>query len=349
MAALARDHIVKLWEERHELVQGWLEEYSRKAAAEKLRGHSLGTLRAEYIHRLLDREKQPHCDFFLNLSLEAEEELDFEEERPFDLSEYDQYFEWDEAEYIKLRFIAARHYASRGHWDDAYAYVLRTRPDNTTDHEDTCNRNAQAWHYTNAQINELIQEAEQALEYRDRQVAQWSPYRPPVDSLMPPGQIIGSTMPRGVLDQPTHSPQGPSTPVPKREQKRGEQRITPKTPFSPDRESQNEERKSAIDAVKQITGARRETLVLGGMSVEGTPEYDWDTRYDGIRGFSSHLKNRVSEPSTPQRGQSPGRRSRTPPQPQRTYKQLKVYDETPAGRSFPTLLLLLLLLRVLFS
>ena len=123
MAALARDHIVKLREERHELAQRWLEEYSMSAAAEKLRGHDLSALRDEYIHRynrLLDREKQPHCDFFLNLSLDAEEELDFEEERPFDLSEYDQYFEWDETEYMKLQFIAARHYASRGHWDDAY-------------------------------------------------------------------------------------------------------------------------------------------------------------------------------------------------------------------------------------
>ena len=41
------------------------------------------------------------------------------------------------------------------------------------------------------------------------------------------------------------------------------------------------------------------------MSIGGTPEYDWDTRYDGIQGFSSHLKNRVSEPGTPQEGQSP--------------------------------------------
>ena len=37
----------------------------------------------------------------------------------------------------------------------------------------------------------------------------------------------------------------------------------------------------------------------------GTPEYNWDTRYDGISGFPSHLAKRVSEPSTPQRGQSP--------------------------------------------
>ena len=57
----------------------------------------------------------------------------------------------------------------------------------------------------------------------------------------------------------------------------------------------------------------------------------------GYEGFSSHLKNRVSEPSTPQRGQSLRGRARTPPQPQRVFKQLKVYDETPAGRPLPTL------------
>ena len=113
--------------------------------------------------------------------------MDFEEEEPFNLSDYDQHFKWDEAEYMKLRFIAARHYASRGHWDDAYAYVLRTRPENMTEHEDTYSRNAQAWHYTNAQINELIQEAKQALEFRDRQSVRWSPRQMPEDSTIPPG------------------------------------------------------------------------------------------------------------------------------------------------------------------
>ena len=305
LATLARDHIVKLHEERHGLPQGWLGEYSMRAATEKLKGHSLNTLRAEYIHRynrLLDREKQPHCDFFLNLSFEVEEELDFEEERPFDLSKYDQYFEWDEAEYLKLRFIAARRYASRGHWDDAYAYVLRTHPDNIAEHDDTYNRNAQAWHYTNARINELIQEAEQALEFRDRQVAQWSPHRPPEDSLIPPGQSVETTLPPSDMSQSVPRPQELSVPVPKREQRMGEPRGVLKTPLSPDRESQREERKSVIDAVKQITGACNEVLAPGGINEEDTPEYDWDTRYDGVRGFASRLKNRVSEPSTPQRG-----------------------------------------------
>ena len=209
MAALARDHIMKLREERHRLAQGWLEEYSMWAASAKLHKCDLNTLRAEYIHkynRLLDCEKQPHCDFFLNLSLEVEEELDFEEETPFDLSEYDQYFEWDEAEYMRLQFIAARHYVSQGHWDDAYAYILRTQPDNIIEHDDTYNRNTQAWHYTNARTNGLIQESEQALQFRDRQVAQWSPYRPPGDFLIPPGQDARTLLPEEGIGQVAPSP-----------------------------------------------------------------------------------------------------------------------------------------------
>ena len=129
----------------------WLEEYTMRVSSAKQSGVSLRALIAEYIHtynRLLDCEKQPHSDFFTHLSIDLEEELDFNEEEPFDLSEYDQYFEWDETEYMRLRFIAARH------WDDAYAYILRTCPDDIPQHEDTYSRNAQVWHYTNARINE---------------------------------------------------------------------------------------------------------------------------------------------------------------------------------------------------
>ena len=137
---------------------------------------------------LLDREKQPHSDFFTHLSIDFEEKLDFNKDEPFDLSEYDQYFEWDETEYMRLRFIAARHYASHGHWDDAYAYILRTRPDDIPQHEDTYSRNAQVWR-------------------------------------------VGG--------------QG--------------RKITPKSPHTPNKESQKEERDSVIDAVKLITLAQTET------------------------------------------------------------------------------------------
>ena len=180
------------------MASNWSEEYTMRASSAKQSGTELGTLRAEYIqryNRLLDREKQPHSDFFINLSIDFEEELDFNEDEPADLSEYDQYFEWDEAQYMRLRFTAARHYASRGYWDDAYAYVLRTRLDNIPQHEDTYSRNAQAWHYTNARINELIQEAEQILEAQDRQLSREPQFRPPRDSLIPPGRSTGTPSP----------------------------------------------------------------------------------------------------------------------------------------------------------
>ena len=125
------------------MADDWSEEYAMRASSAKRSGAGLGTLRAEYVHRynqLLERERQPHSDFFVNLSEDFEDELDSSEDRPADLSQYDQYFEWDEAEYMRLRFTAARHYASRGHWTDAYAFVLRTRSDNIPQHEDTYNR-----------------------------------------------------------------------------------------------------------------------------------------------------------------------------------------------------------------
>ena len=105
LAALARDHIMKLREERDRLPYYWSKEYAARASSAKQSGAGLGTLRAEYVHRynqLLEHEKQPHSDFFVNLSEDFEDELDFNEDRPADLSQYDQYFEWDEAEYMRL-------------------------------------------------------------------------------------------------------------------------------------------------------------------------------------------------------------------------------------------------------
>ena len=318
----------------------WLEEYARHASSARQSGTGLNTLRAEYIHRynqLLDREKQPHSDFFTNLSIDFEEELDFNEDEPADLSEYDQYFEWDEAEYMRLRFAAARHYASQGHWNDAYAYVLRTRPDDIPQHEDTYSRNAQMWHCTNARINELIQEAEQTLEAQDRQLSQELQFRPPRDSLIPPGHSTGTPSPIRSVQGKEQGPRGPFETTPTRRVGGQDGKTTLKSPHSPNKESQKEERDSVIDAVKLITGGQTETPGPGKISVGSTPEYDWDTRYDGIQDFPSHLKNRVSETSTPQGGQSPRGRPRTPPEPQRQFKQLKIYDETPTGRPLPML------------
>ena len=244
LATLARDHIMKLREERERMACDWLEEYAVHASSAKQSGAGLGTLRAEYVHRynrLLEREKQPHADFFINLSMDFEEELDFNEDERADLSEYDQNFEWDETEYMRLRFTAARHYTSRGHWNDVYAYVLRTRPDDIPRHEDTYNRNAQAWHYTNARINELVQEAEQVLEAQDRQLT-WGPHlRPPRDSLIPPGHSTGTPSPiRSVQGREQGSRELTET-TPTRRVGGQDERIASKSPHSPNKESQKEE------------------------------------------------------------------------------------------------------------
>ena len=61
----------------------WLEEYAMHASSAKQSGTGLSTLRAGYFHRynqLLDPEKQPHSDFFTHLSIDFEEELDFNED-----------------------------------------------------------------------------------------------------------------------------------------------------------------------------------------------------------------------------------------------------------------------------
>ena len=89
---------------------------------------------------------------------------------------------------------------------------MRTRPNNIPQHEDTYNRNAQAWHYTNARINELIQEVEQILEAQDRQMSGESQFGPPRDSLIPPGHSTGTPSPiRGIQGKEQESREPPET------------------------------------------------------------------------------------------------------------------------------------------
>ena len=84
LETLARDHIMKLREDRQRLEGDWLEEYSMQATSARVNRTSLDMLWAEYFHwynKLLDHEQQPHSDFFINLSLDMEDELDLDEEK----------------------------------------------------------------------------------------------------------------------------------------------------------------------------------------------------------------------------------------------------------------------------
>ena len=81
--------------------------------------------------------------------------------------------------------------------------------------------------------------------------------------------------------------------------------------LSPDEVVQKEDRDAAIEAVRKITEASKSTPKKWGipanhsMNITETPRYDWDPRYDGVQGFATQLKNRVSDPPTPQKRLSP--------------------------------------------
>ena len=202
-------------------------------------------------------------------------------------------------------------------YNDTYASILRSHPGDMSQHQETYNRNSEAWHCTYVRINELIQEAEQVFESREGQMTQWSQFKPPRHSLIPPGHSTGSPSLVRSEGENCQGQQRPPGTTPQREQQKREGGTSSNSPLSPDRQSQKEERHSVIDAVKQITGALRGGPRREGVPIGETPEYDWDSRYDGIHGFPTQLKNRVSEPSAPQRGQSPREGPQTPPEPQR--------------------------------
>ena len=143
------------------------------------------------------------------------------------------------------------------------------------------------------------------MEVQDRQLPPEPRLRPPRDSLIPPRHSTGTPSPIRSVQGREQGPREPFETTPVRRSGGQGGKTAPKSSHSPSQVSQKEERDSVIDAFRLITGAQTETPGEGGVSVGNTPEYDWDTRYDGIQGFPSHLRNRVSETSTPQGGQSP--------------------------------------------
>ena len=134
---------------------------------------------------------------------------------------------------------------------------------------------------------------------------------PPADVLIPPA--------RPTMDSEMRPPEWegvrPSTVVPTEPQRgwrRGISRGGSKaSSLSPDEDAQKEDRDAAIEAVRRITGTSKSTPNKRGipanhsMDITGTPRYDWDTRYDEVQGFATQLRNRVSDPPTPQRQLSP--------------------------------------------
>ena len=86
-------------------------------------------------------------------------------------------------------------------------------------------------------------------------------YGSPGDSLIPPAHSTGAPSPVRSIQEGGRefngSPRVMSTEVIGRLREQ-EGRVILKSPLSPDRKSQKEERDSIIDAVKQVTGALKE-------------------------------------------------------------------------------------------
>ena len=119
----------------------------------------------------------------------------------------------------------------------------------------------------------MIQEVEQILEAQDRQVSEELRFKPPKDLLIPPGHSTGTPSPIRSVQGREQESRDPSETISTRGVGGQDGRSIFKSPYSPNKESQKEERDSVIDAVKQITGAQTEVPGQGRTSTEDTPEY----------------------------------------------------------------------------
>ena len=334
LAVLAHQQILRLREQRDLLEERLLQEFRERREHQNLTWDEVRLMREEMIKKYSDhtsRAQQPYMDLFVNLTIETEQEMDFPDKGAFDLDDYDDDYEWTEEHYLRLRFKALRHLASQVYHNDVYAYLVRTRPDDLERCRQTYDENHAQWVSTTAQLGELQAYAEEVLEeqFHTQRRGYYAP--PPADVLIPPSRPTmasemkpltegGTKPPTMVLTEPQRKPRRMS----------GGGISKALSASSPDGEAQKEERDAAIEAVREITGTAGGTSGQGrgqddrSLNITGTPGYDWDAGYDGIQGFATQLRNRVSDPSTPQRrlslrqmGEvsqgSPQRGYRTPP------------------------------------
>ena len=314
LAALAVEQILKIREERDRLEERLIQEFRERRQSLDLTREEVRLLREELIVRYqeqVDSVHQPYMDLFLNLTVETEWEMDFEDEGMADLTSYEEGYEWTEEQYLRLRFKAIRHFASHAYYNDVYAYLLRTQPDELQNNVRIFNENQEQWRDRTERINDLQASVEILLERQAQIPRRGYSVPPPADVLIPP------TRPTMVSEMGPPEREGvkPPTMVFTEPQREGRKRISrggsKASSLSPDEDVQKGDREAAIEAVRKITEAAKTTPKKRGtptdlpMNITGTPRYDWDARYDGIRGFATQLRNRVSDPPTPQRQLSP--------------------------------------------
>ena len=314
LAALAVQQILRIREERDRLEERLVQEFRERRQSLDLTREEVRLLREELIVRYqdqVDSAHQPYMDLFLNLTIETEREMDFDDEGMADLTSYEEGYAWTEERYLRLRFKAIRHVASHAYYNDVYAYLMRTRPDELQNNVRIFNENQVQWQDRTERINDLQAYVEGVLEQQAKVPKRGYSVPPPADVLIPP------TRPTMVSEMGPLEREGvkPPTVVLTEPQRQWRKRISrggsKASSLSPDEEVQKEDREAAIEAIRKITEAAKSTPKGRGtptdpsMNITGTPRYDWDARYDGVQGFATQLRNRVSDPPTPQRQLSP--------------------------------------------
>ena len=129
LAALAVQQIAKIREERDRMEERLVQEFRERRQSLDLTREEVRLLWEELIARYqeqVDLVHQPYMDLFLNLTIETEREMDFDDEGMADLALYEEGYEWTEERYLRLRFKAIRHIASHAYYNDVYAYIMRT-------------------------------------------------------------------------------------------------------------------------------------------------------------------------------------------------------------------------------
>ena len=130
LAALAVQQILKLRKQRDMLEEQLVQEFHDRREHRDLTRDEIKLMREELVQRYSDhinRAPQPYMDLFVNLTIETEEEMNFDDEGVHDLMEYGEGYEWTEERYLRLRFRTLRHIANQAYHNDAYAYLVRNQ------------------------------------------------------------------------------------------------------------------------------------------------------------------------------------------------------------------------------
>ena len=216
-------------------------------------------------------------DLFLNLTIETEREMDFDDEGMADLTSYEEGYEWTEERYLRLRFKAIRHIASHAYYNDVYAYLMRTRPDELQNNVRVFNENQAQWQDRTERINDLQAYVEVVLEQQAQVPKRGYSVPPLADVLIPP------TRPTMVSEMGPPEREGVKPPTVvltelQRGWRKGISRGGSKaSSLSPDEDVQKEDRDAAIEAVRKITEASKSTPKKRGipadhsMNITGTP------------------------------------------------------------------------------